>query len=60
MSNPSILHFKTLDYLWGYIRNTKDLGLNYNLNPNLQSLSLEQLLNNLTNKLDLVCSTDAD
>jgi hypothetical protein len=60
MSNPSILHFKSLDYLWGYIKNTKNLGLIYNLNPNLQSLSIEQLVNNLVNKLDLIGSTDAD
>ena len=53
MANPSIEHFKYLNYLQGYILNTSDLGLHYNLNNynsnnilNKQSLSQKQLNNN--------------
>ena len=32
MSNPSKIHFKNLDYLWGYLNSTIDFGLHYPIN----------------------------
>ena len=52
MSNPSIDHFKALDYCWGYIKHTRNFGLQYALNHS--DLDPSQL------KLDLIGSTDAD
>ena len=61
MSNPSRDHFNSLDYLWGYLRNTKDLGLYYclNLQPsNCHSAPLE--IKSLEKSINLIGSTDAD
>ena len=60
MANPSKDHFSHLDYLWGYIRNTRDIGLYYNLNivkEQNQSTTIEPLSNKTIN---LIGSTDAD
>ena len=59
MSNPSIEHFKALDYLQGYINSTASLGLDYCLNNSKQSTQLE-LYNSLQGKLNLISSVDAD
>lgn len=61
MSNPSAEHFSSLNYLWGYLRNTSELGLFYNLNPSSskeQSTALEP--EDLSKFINLLGSTDAD
>jgi hypothetical protein len=49
MSNPSLKHYNYLDYLWGYILNTKDLGLD---------LTLKQ--SEIPKFLDLIGVSDSD
>jgi hypothetical protein len=59
MSNPSIDHFNSLNYLWGYIKHTKDLALSYNLNPSkTQSKPIEP--KQLDKIINLIGSTDSD
>lgn len=61
MSNPSMDHFNSLNYLWGYIKNTKDLALCYNLNKDLESSQSSPLEpGNLGKTINLIGSTDSD
>ena len=56
MSNLSPKHFRSLDYLWGYISHTRRLGLLYNLGSSTQDCRTDQQ----SDQISLIGSTDAD
>ena len=56
MSNPSPDHFRSLDYLWGYISHTRSLGLRYSLDATTQDCKTDQQ----PDQISLIGSTDAD
>ena len=55
MSNPSIEHYKYLDYLWGYILKTKDLELDLTLHNSSNYNQLE-----FSKSINLLGSSDSD
>ncbi|KAL6154143.1 hypothetical protein ACJBU6_07428 [Exserohilum turcicum] len=61
MANPSSEHFSHLDYLWGYLSHSKQLGLLYQLDTDIKrSSKTEQSAAISPAAIKLTGSTDAD
>lgn len=62
MANPSPEHFSSLDHLWGYLSQSKQIGLLYQLNASSQARSIksDQSTSVRSDQIKLIGSTDAD
>ncbi|KAH7557896.1 hypothetical protein BM1_05168 [Bipolaris maydis] len=62
MANPSPEHFSNLDHLWGYLSQSSQIGLLYQLSSNIQegSIKTDQSTSMGSDQIKLIGSTDAD